>query len=165
MNYILIKILTTAMIFFTSNQDIQKPQEAIVEKNEITIESASPIITTESYLLTEDEIDLIAWITMGEAEGESEYGKRLVIDTILNRVDDSCFPDTVNGVVYQKSQFSCVWDGRLDRCSPNDKVRQLVIEELENRTNYDVLFFTADKYGAYGKHLFQEGNHYFCGKE
>lgn len=29
---------------------------------------------------------------MAEAEGEPEEGQRLVIDTILNRVDDPCFP-------------------------------------------------------------------------
>lgn len=119
------------------------------------------VVEEPEYPLTQEEIDLIALITMAEAEGESEEGKRLVIDTILNRVDHDRFPDTVEGVIYQKSQFSSVWNGRVDRCHVQDEIVELVKEELVNRTNYEVMFFTAGKYGKYGKALFVEGNHYF----
>ena len=113
------------------------------------------------FSLTDEEINLIALITMAEAEGESEEGKRLVIDTILNRVDHNRFPNTVEEVIYQKSQFTCVWNGRIDRCYVQDEIVELVKEELTNRTNYDVMFFTAGGYGKYGKAMFAEGNHYF----
>lgn len=115
--------------------------------------------------ISEEDIDLIALITMAEAEGESELGKRLVIDTILNRVDSEAryFPDTIYDVVYQKNAFESVWNGRIDRCYVKSNVRQLVLEELENRTNYDVVYFTAGDYGEYGTPLFQEDNHYFSG--
>lgn len=115
----------------------------------------------------DEDVNLIAWIAMGEAEGESEEGKRLVIDTILNRVDSSHFPDTIEGVIFQQNAFSCTQDGRLDRCTPNDEVIELVYEELENRTNDEVIFFNANHYSAYGEPMFIEGNHYFSsyGKE
>lgn len=67
---------------------------------------------------------------MAEAEGECEEGKRLVIDTILNRVDSISFPNTVYEVVYQPSQFSSMWNGRVDRCYIDDYICQLVEEEL-----------------------------------
>ena len=44
-------------------------------------ESAEEIVKEE--LLSEEDISLIALVTMAEAEGECEKGKRLVIDTIL----------------------------------------------------------------------------------
>lgn len=44
----------------------------------------------------EDEIKLIAKLVEAEAGNQSELGKRLVIDTVLNRVDHPNFPDTVN---------------------------------------------------------------------
>ena len=50
--------------------------------------------------LSTEEIELIALVTMAEAEGEPEEGKRLVIDTILNRVDFGEFPSTVTEVIY-----------------------------------------------------------------
>lgn len=116
----------------------------------------------DNLIYPEDEVELIALVTVAEAEGESEYGKRLVIDTILNRVDSKSFPNTIHGVVYQKNQFTSMWNGRTSRCVVTDDVRQLVREEMESRTNNEVLFFTAGGYGKYGTPLFQEGNHYFC---
>lgn len=98
---------------------------------------------------------------MAEAEGECEEGKRLVIDTILNRVDHERFPDTVAEVIYQKNQFSSMWNGRVDRCYVMDNIVQLVKEELLNRTNYEVMFFTAGQYSNYGTPMFQVEHHYF----
>lgn len=83
----------------------------------------------------------------------------------LNRVDSISFPNTVYEVVYQPSQFSSMWNGRVDRCYIDDYICQLVEEELRNRKNYDVIFFTADKYGNYGTPMFQIGNHYFSSRE
>lgn len=54
----------------------------------------------------EDEIKLIAKLVEAEAGNQSELGKRLVIDTVLNRVDHPNFPDTVNAVVYQSKRKS-----------------------------------------------------------
>jgi N-acetylmuramoyl-L-alanine amidase len=114
--------------------------------------------------LTQEEIELIALVTMAEAEGEPEEGQRLVIDTILNRVDSDLpyFPDTVHDVVYQKNAFSSMWDGRADRCYVMEELCQLVREELQNRTNREVLYFTAGEYGKYGTPVFRVANHYFC---
>ena len=108
------------------------------------------------------DVELLALVMMGEAEGESDDGKRLVIDTVLNRVDSKHFPNTIHEVVYQKNQFSAMWGSRLSRTFVTAEARQLVREELEKRTNYDVIFFTAGGYGRYGKPIFQVGNHYFC---
>lgn len=67
------------------------------------------------YPISQEEIELIALVTMAEAEGETELGQRLVIDTILNRVDDSHFPDNVTDVIFQPNQFTSMWNGRVDR--------------------------------------------------
>ena len=111
--------------------------------------------------LSEDEIELIALVTMAEAEGECEEGKRLVIDTILNRVKSEQFPNTVSGVVYQQNQFSVMWNGRIDRCYVSEDICRLVREEAILPLDTDVLYFTAGGYGAYGTPMFQVGNHYF----
>lgn len=115
--------------------------------------------------LPREDIELIALVTMAEAEGESEYGKRLVIDTILNRVDSSHYPDTASEVIYQPSQFSSMWNGRVDRCYVMEEICLLVEEELRERKNYEVMFFTAGDYSKYGTPMFQEGNHYFSSYE
>ncbi len=115
--------------------------------------------------LPREDIELIALVTMAEAEGESEYGKRLVIDTILNRMDSEHYPDTASEVIYQPSQFSSMWNGRVDKCYVIDEICLLVEEELQERKNYEVIFFTAGDYSKYGTPMFQEGNHYFSSYE
>ena len=143
-----------------------KIEEMIVDEVE-TIDIVEPIIEAEETVdepiisVSNEDIELLALITMAEAEGESEEGKRMVIDTILNRVDSERFDNTISEVIYAPNQFTSMWNGRVDRCYVADDICQLVIEELTNRTNYDVLYFTAYQYGAYGTPMFQIGNHYF----
>lgn len=138
-------------------------------KSEQPLEETVSAVEIEEYvedtLLPREDIELIALVTMAEAEGECEEGKRLVIDTILNRVDSVYFPDTVYGVVYQANQFSSMWNGRVDKCFVDDDICQLVEEELQSRTNVDTIFFTAGEYGKYGRPMFQVGNHYFSSYE
>lgn len=150
----------------TEPADIPAPVvEAVPLVSKEVVVTPPPVVETsppeEVFPLTQEEIELIALVTMAEAEGECEYGQRLVIDTILNRVDDSHFPDTVHEVVYQKNQFSSMWNGRVDRCYVKEELVDLVKEELRNRTNYDVVFFRTERYSDYGVPMFQVEHHYF----
>ena len=127
--------------------------------------SVETVTTTQPIEISSDDIALIALVTMAEAEGESEDGKRLVIDTILNRVEHAHYPDKVSEVVYQPNQFTSMWNGRVERCSITDEIRELVKEELQERKDHEVIFFTAGEYGRYGTPMFQVGNHYFSSYE
>ena len=141
---------------------VASPRVLVTSAEENEEPNPEPEILSEEPTMSEDDIELIALVTMGEAEGECEEGKRLVIDTILNRVDyDLYFPNTVREVIYQRNQFECVTNGRLNRCYVDEYFCQLVREELEYRTNYDVMYFRAYRYGEYGTPMFQVGNHYF----
>ena len=111
--------------------------------------------------ISEDDIILLAYLAVAESGGECEDGQRLVIDSVLNRMTSEHFPDTVPEVIYQKFQYSCTFDGRMERCEPTDRMIELVKEEIKNKTNSDVIFFTAGQYSKYGTQLFQLGNHYF----
>ena len=124
--------------------------DAVVEKH-----------MSERYYLTKEEIDLVAIVVMAEAEGESVEGQRLVIDTVLNRVDHHRFPSTVHEVVYQKGQFTSMTNGRASRCYVKPEIVDLVYEETANRYNSDVIFFRTGRYSSYGDPLFKVGAHYF----
>lgn len=136
-----------------SIEETTKPEETT---------KAAPKFKLKGKTVTEEEIELIALVTMAEAEGESEKGKRLVIDTILNRVDHEYWPDTISRVIYQPHQFTSMTNGRVDRCYVDEDICELVREELLSRTNYDVVYFTAGAYGKYGEPMFNIGNHYFA---
>lgn len=108
---------------------------------------------------TPDEVKLIAQVTYAEANNQCEEGKRLVIDTILNRLDDNRFPNTISGVIKQPNQYAC------SRKKTTDEITKLVLEELETRTNNQVLWFRTKRYHKYGTPIVKVGDHYFSGNE
>lgn len=164
-------ILMGVIVCMTSAPTTQDAVPVFTKVHEIETVTAEPIglpapvqepVQEQKLPATESEIDLLALVTMAEAEGESELGKRLVIDTILNRVDSDRFSgNTIHSVVYAKNQFEAMWNGRVDRCYVREDIRQLVIEELQNRTNTEVVYFRTGHYAPYGEPLLKEGNHYF----
>ncbi len=109
----------------------------------------------------------MARLTYSEAGIESDECKRLVIDTVLNRVDSEHFPDTIEDVIYQPKHFTPMWNGWFEECSEElspdelDSLCEMVREELEERTNSGVLFFTAGEYSAYGEPMFIVDHTYF----
>lgn len=56
---------------------------------------------------------LLANLIYCEAGGESYDGQLAVGSVVINRVLSSMYPDSVTGVIYQKSQFSPAGSGRL----------------------------------------------------
>lgn len=64
---------------------------------------------------------LLANLIYCEAGGESYEGQLAVGAVVINRVLSSCYPDTVSGVIYQKSQFSPVASGRLALALAQDR--------------------------------------------
>lgn len=114
-----------------------------------------------------EEVKLLALLMLCEAEGESEYGRRLVIDTVLNRVDSDRFPNTITDVIYQKSgryvQYEPMYSNRQYQVTIKDSDIELVKSELLKRTNYEVTYFRTGRYtgGPYVYGLFKEGHHYF----
>lgn len=77
-------------------------------------------------LATREEIELLALCTMAEAEGECEQGQRLVIDSVLNRVDNPHFPDTISEVIWQKNQYAGMYGDRIS-ASAKATLRQTVL--------------------------------------
>lgn len=67
---------------------------------------------------------LLANLIYCEAGGEPYAGQLAVGSVVINRVLSSKYPDTVVGVIYQKSQFSPVASGRLELALASNKATQ-----------------------------------------
>ena len=157
---IVLTFVAIQFIIFTSKTETIIVVEKL-EVNTSNIELEVKPINKEEITMSNEEIELIALVTMAEAEGEPEEGKRLVIDTILNRVDHKRFPNTVSDVIYQKDQFTSIWNGRLNSCYASDDICKLVKEEVKSRKDSNVIFFRTSRYSDYGSTMFQVGHHYF----
>ncbi|MGL4874540.1 MAG: cell wall hydrolase [Clostridium sp.] len=91
--------------------------------------------------ITKADIDLMAKLVYAESRGEPFQGKVAVASVVLNRVMSQHFPDTIQGVVFQKNAFSCVVNGRLDT-QTNESCYDAVYEAIRGKdpTN-EALFF------------------------
>ncbi len=116
--------------------------------------------TEEEFL---DDLELLACITLAEAGNQSEYGKRLVIDTVLNRIDSPCWrdDDTIRDVITHPGQYATYSNQAYTYQEMNEDIARLVKEELFNRSRCDVIYFRTDYYFDWCPHVLQEGDHYF----
>lgn len=115
--------------------------------------------------ISEADFMLLCQLVAAEAEDQPFEGKRAVVAVVLNRVGyGDPFEDTIEGVIFQKNQFSCINDGRFFAASEyvSEEDQEAVWTELSERSDSEILFFTAGDYGAYGTPAYSIGNHYFC---
>ena len=64
--------------------------------------------------ISDEDYQILLRIVQAEAGICDDKGKILVADVIINRVLSKRFPNTVKGVVYQRSQFQPVSNGRIN---------------------------------------------------
>ena len=119
------------------------------------------VSTSPSY--TDDELDLLARLIHSEAGSDwlTDEHQRAVGSVVLNRVADSRFPDTLEGVVYQKGQYACVPNGMINQV-PTERAINNARYLLENGTTIpsNVVWQAQFKQG---KGLWKEiQGHYFC---
>ena len=148
------------------SEEIAVVEQEGIEPVEVSIDESivEESVVEYSQLYSEDEIYTMAKVCMAEAENQSEYGKRLVISTILNRLDSGIYGSTIYDVVYAPYQFEVTMNGRLERVEPDDYMIELVRQEISNRSNYDVFYFRTNYYSEYGTPMFIDGDHYFSSR-
>ena len=147
-----------------------KAQVETNQEEEISIEAPTTAVTTT---ITENQVvpssatyKIFAGLLQAEAGNQDEYGKRLVVDTVLNRVNDPQFPNTILEVIYQPYQFSVVKNGQLQKYIdgrleiPEENYR-IIAEELFDQADYDVVFFQSGGWSSYGQPAYKYGDHYF----
>lgn len=103
--------------------------------------------------LSEKEKNVLLRIVEAEATGEDVEGRMLVANVIINRIRDNEFPDTVSGVVFQKTgssyQFSPIGDGRYWSVSISEKTKVAVKRVLLGEDiSKGALYFMARKYAS-----------------
>lgn len=88
----------------------QKAQE---QEAQAKTQSASEPTQNEATPATVDDETLLAAIIMCEAGSEPYTGQVAVGAVVCNRVRSGGYPNTISGVIYQRSQFGPVASGRL----------------------------------------------------
>lgn len=131
--------------------------------------------STDAYVLSDEELEILQRIVEAEAGSEDEDGKLLVANVVLNRVNSSRFPDTVSEVVFQSNgrvtQFSPVASGRFYKVTISEETVSAVGRALAGEDiSEGALYFAARRYAGRSQmrwfdsqleYLFSHGGHEF----
>jgi N-acetylmuramoyl-L-alanine amidase len=122
--------------------------------------------TSSSSKFNSNDRYLLAKVIYAEARGESYTGQVAIGAVVLNRVDDSRFPNTISGVIYQPWAFTAVNDGQIN-LEPNQKAYQAADDALNGwdptggcvyyynpQTATSKWIWTTTKVTQIGKHVF-----------
>ncbi len=128
------------------NQLTQTPPET--EEPPAASAPESDGITGNIVSMTADEARMLAALVTLEAKGESYECQKAVASLVINRMLTSNL--TVEGVIYQKNQFSTA--SRVASTTPTDSCMNAVNDVLTNGTTLPiyVTFFRASYYHSWG---------------
>ena len=166
-------------VYLGKSTQSTQPQEQSVQDafcRQVNMIKAEPAAkreqaSTSEIHLNAADYECLLKIVESEAGVCDRKGKILVANVVLNRMNSSCFPDTVTEVVYQKNQFSPVENGSIDQVTVSDETKQAVSMALSG-TDYSqgALFFAARKLASEEnmewfdnslKYLFEHDGHEF----
>ena len=163
MRYAMIAVLCFALIgllliadrFFTEEPEpIPEPERdwGGLRAQQMVVEPEPSAEPEYEMYFTEDDVVAMAKMLWGEARGCELDNQQKAVWCVLNRVDDPRFPDTIQGVLSQPSQFHGyspdfpVWDElkevALDVLTRWSLEKQGVTVERELQPEY--VFFTGD---------------------
>ena len=112
-------------------------------------------------------LNLLARLVYGEARGEPYTGQVAVAAVVLNRVNNSNFPNTIAGVIYQSGAFTAVSDGQIN-LSPNSTATKAAQDALNGwDPSYGAIYYfnpdTATNKWIWSRPLTVViGKHRFC---
>lgn len=142
-------------------EELKKKYEEELRMSQLAANSSKRDISEIQF--QDNDRYLLANLIYCEAGGEPYEGQLAVGAVVMNRVMSSCYPDSVYGVIYQKSQFSPVASGRLalalaeNRATPS--CYQAADEAMSGTTNVgNCVYFRTPIPGLNGMQI---GNHIF----
>lgn len=120
----------------------------------------------DTVQLTQEEAYLLMQIASTEALNQGVDGMLMIMQTIINRVNNPSFPNTLIGVVSQPGQFTSYTSGLYKKAKITPDVRMALVK-LEQKTDWDknliafertdngsVLLRWFDYYKQYKDHVF-----------
>lgn len=113
--------------------------------------------------VSDEEYELLKRIVAAESQTQELEGRKAVVEVIFNRVLSKEFPDSVEGVLSQKGQFS-TWRMRNDSwVEPEMAVEAIDAVMKDGRTvlpDTEYLFFSRGK-SRYAKDYIKIQDHWF----
>jgi N-acetylmuramoyl-L-alanine amidase len=117
--------------------------------------------------LTLEDARLLMRVAEAEAGDQGSDGMWLVMSVVINRVRSDTWPDTIREVIYQKSQFSSVGDGRIDKLEISAAAHEALATIETGDVAEEIIGFevkTSEVLDKYFKRAFEFKDHRFYTK-
>jgi spore germination cell wall hydrolase CwlJ-like protein len=142
-----------------ANKKVNKKEPVEESKKEETQIKEQVQKPAKSY--TDEDLYVLSHVIMGEASGQSWEHKEAVGSVVLNRVKDSRFPNTIKGVVFQKGQYACTWDGNYNK-TPDEETINVARYLLENGSQLPEYVIFGAQFKQANRVYKKIDNTYFC---
>lgn len=123
---------TSTTVVQTSTKTETTTQPSIDVTTTTTTTKVTTTISNQTVATSSDSVSLLARLIYCEAGGCSYRHKQLVGAVVINRVNSSKFPNTLNGVIYQSGQYSPAMNGKINRVSPDSECYEIARSLLSN---------------------------------
>ena len=141
--------------------DVSAMEEEISSDMEEKVSQKNIPLPQWRIQITNEQLDLLERCVMAEGGGESYECQVAIACVIINRVISDKYPDSVDGVIKQKGQFS-TWPKMIKRMVATNEVKQAVREALTSEAiPENVLYFRASRYHKWGSRYCRIDNTYF----
>lgn len=139
---------------------LEEERRAAEEAERIAREKAEAEAAAAAQAAQQAEKELLASLIFCEAGNQPYEGQVAVGAVVMNRINSSSYPNTMEEVIYQSGQFSPAMSGWLDRVRANQGYTEAAMQAAEDALAGsnpigDCLYFSVGGYGTrIGDHLF-----------
>ena len=134
---------------------------AEIEYRLVDTEIASSQPQREVKQILNPDIIYLAKCIEAEAGNQGYLGKVYVCDVILNRLDSGRWGNSITDVINYPNAFSVVSNGRINKAELSNNTIDIILDELEDRTNSEILSFKTGDYHKTDTPCFRYKDHYF----
>ena len=159
------KITSGSVVGYARTESLLFGSAAVERAETVCAEGTKDAQTMEEINAQQKEADvrLLAALIYCEAGNQPYDGKVAVGAVVMNRIASRRFPNTLEGVIYQRGQFCPVRTGKLSRVLASGNIPTSCYEAAQDAMNGanpigNALFFNTGRVGSRGYKL---GDHYF----
>lgn len=157
------KISSGSVVGYVKNEVLLFGSAAVERAKTVCAEGTKDAKTVEEIEAEQKkaaDVKLLAALIFCEAGNQPYDGKVAVGAVVMNRISSRRFPNTLEGVIYQRGQFTPAMTGKLGRILSSGRIPQSCYEAAQDALNGvspvgNALFFNT------GSGKFKLGDHYF----
>jgi len=115
--------MTITMLWHWHVEEAKAEPIAIIATDSTAAPADDIFFAERVPMYTEEDLEILTRVLTGECQAGTWELQIAVGSVVLNRVAHEAYPNTIKGVVFQRGQYACTWDGNYYR-TPTERNRE-----------------------------------------